>query len=182
MIPSVVGYKDFEFDRFNQRLKWPSLHDLTCIEDAEPTKKLALKFFGRALVLYQHAQEEYARQTNDMSGRLTYQDDHINVLLEISKVYKIMSLLQPEIDVGDIFGNKPATGQSIATTPSQQVFPKLRWECLMHRLRTLDPVSCMKNLAVFHELSNICSQLFDLQYKSLMMLKRNKVRVQPSNI
>lgn len=68
-----------------------------------------------------------------------------------------MSLLQPDTDIGDIFGNKPATAAQSSTSSTQQVFPKLRWECLMHRLRTLDPVSCMKNLAVFHELSNICS-------------------------
>ena len=45
MIPTVVNYKDFEFERFSQRLQWPQLCDLTQQEDADKTKKLALKFF-----------------------------------------------------------------------------------------------------------------------------------------
>jgi len=49
VIPSVVNFKDFEFERFAQRLKWPTLVDLQQIPDAEMTKKLALKFFQRAL-------------------------------------------------------------------------------------------------------------------------------------
>ena len=52
VIPTVVSYKDFEFERFSQRLQWPQLCDLTQQEDADKTKKLALKFFQRALVLY----------------------------------------------------------------------------------------------------------------------------------
>ena len=35
---------------------------------------------------------------------------------------------------------------------------------------------------MIHELSNVCSQLFDLQYKSLAMLKRNKVTINEENI
>lgn len=49
VIPSVVNFKDFQFERFNQRLQWPQLQDLDSVEDAEVTKKLALKFFHRAL-------------------------------------------------------------------------------------------------------------------------------------
>ena len=55
VIPSVVNYKDFEFERFSQRLKWPTLADLDQVEDAMETKKLALKFFNRALALYECA-------------------------------------------------------------------------------------------------------------------------------
>lgn len=35
---------------------------------------------------------------------------------------------------------------------------------------------------MIHELSNVCSQLFDLQYKSLAMLRRNKVAISEANI
>lgn len=49
VIPAVVNYKDFEFERFSSRLTWPQLLDLEQIEDANVTKKLALKFFHRAL-------------------------------------------------------------------------------------------------------------------------------------
>ena len=68
------------------------------------------------------------------------------------------------------------------TTISSQVFPKLRWECLQHRLQTLDPISFTRNPGVIHELSNVCSQLFDLQYKSLATLKRMKVAISEDNI
>ena len=57
VIPSVVEYKDFEFEKFIGRLKWPTLANLESPEDAEITKKLALKFYQRAITLYQTAQE-----------------------------------------------------------------------------------------------------------------------------
>lgn len=59
VIPTVVNYKDFEFERFSQRLTWPRLLDLEGVADAEVTKKLALKYFQRALKLYECAQLEH---------------------------------------------------------------------------------------------------------------------------
>lgn len=81
------------------------------------TKKLALKYFQRALSLYQHAQQEKAKmQAKPPSGPhdervdplpVHYSDEHVSLLLEISKVYKIMSLLQPDADesLTKSFGN-----------------------------------------------------------------------------
>lgn len=46
-------------------------------------------------------------------------------------------------------------------------FPKLKWECLQYRRQLLAPISHMNNPGVIHELSNVCSQLFDLQYRHL---------------
>ena len=40
----------------------------------------------------------------------------------------------------------------------------------------------MNNAGVVHELSNVCSQLFDLQYKHLQTLKKNKIPQTESNI
>ena len=54
-------------------------------------------------------------------------------------------------------------------------FPKLKWECLQYRRQILVPISHMNNAGVVHELSNVCSQLFDLQYKHLQTLKKNKI-------
>ena len=107
-----------------------------------------------------------------------YSEDHVSLLLEISKVYKIMSLLQPDTDDGLL----SSSNQSLQQSTSPSVFPKLRWECLQHRLQTLDPISSTKHPGVIHELSNVCSQLFDLQYKSLAMLRRNKVAISEANI
>ena len=120
-------------------------------EDADLTKKLALKFFQRALSLYQYAQTEHTRrstltQDSDADGKrleqeakdaaaaLHYSEEHVSLLLEISKVYKIMSLLQPDNDEGltkstsTLQNNNTSTMTS--TSPSPSVFPKLRWECL----------------------------------------------------
>ena len=101
-----------------------------------------------------------------------------------------MSLLQPDHEDESLLRNstgpnEPGSASSRKTSKQQstsQMFPKLRWECLQHRLQTLKPVSETKNLSVIHELSNVCSQLFDVQYKSLAMLKRNKVTINEENI
>jgi len=43
-------------------------------------------------------------------------------------------------------------------------------------------VASTKNAGVINELSNVCSQLFDLQYKSLTTLAKNKFPVSEANI
>lgn len=118
-------------------------------------------------------------------GDLHFSEEHINLLLEISKVYKIMGLLQPENE--EVGGSRRDSTVSLSQQSSQkpgqdQLFPKLRWECLQHRLQTLDRVAQTKNPGVINELSNVCSQLFDLQYKSLATLIRNKLPVNETNI
>ena len=65
---------------------------------------MALKYFNRALKLYENAQIEHSKLHSKDNGaehtaaELHYSKEHINLLLEISKVYKIMGLLQPDTD------------------------------------------------------------------------------------
>ena len=103
-------------------------------------------------------------------------------MLEISKVYKIMGLLQPETDEAPKENNTSNLTVTQSQLPQQYVFPKLQWECLQHRLQNLDRIASTKNPQVINELSNVCSHLFDLQYKSINTLYNNKLPVSEANI
>ena len=85
-----------------------------------------------------------------------YSNQHIQVLLAISKVYKIESLLE----------SAPKEGEEMQ---------QLRWECLCNRLKTLEIAAKTNDPEIIHELSNITSQLFDLKHHYLLIRNQKKL-------
>lgn len=103
----IFKQKDFEFSDLRIKVEWPEFIDFQSAEDAETLKGQALNHFAQTLI--------YCRS---IAKDQKVSDEHANVLLQLAKVYKVFSMLQPLLNE-----NKPS----------------LLWECLRNRLRILMP-------------------------------------------
>ena len=92
-IPEVVTFKAFEFPALADVLEeWPMIVDLQRPEDAIAVQKKAIRYYKKAANYF----ETQAKQ--DGSVKESAQAQHVKIILEMSRLHKVMSWLQPQTD------------------------------------------------------------------------------------